>query len=57
MANRQTEESIEFPRTFSAAGNIVLATWIALDTVAFLVFNLVTGVVFLLTALMCEETT
>ncbi len=51
MANKQTEESTEFPRTFTIAGNIALATWIALDAVSFLLFNLVTGVIFLLTAL------
>jgi hypothetical protein len=43
--------SIEFPKTYTIFGNLALALWIALDTVAFLLFNLAAGVVFLIVAL------
>lgn len=43
--------SIEFPKTRTIIGNLVLALWIALDTVAFLLFNLAAGFVFLIVAL------
>jgi hypothetical protein len=36
---------------FTVLGNLVVALWIALDTVAFLLFNLAAGVVFLIVAL------
>ena len=43
--------SIEFPSTFTVLGNLVLALWIGLDTLAFLLFNLTLGVAFFIVAL------
>ena len=51
MEDVKTNGTIEFPKTFTIIGNITLATWIALDTVAFLLFDLVAGIVFLLVTL------
>ena len=44
-------ETIEFPKAFTIAGNIALAAWIFLDTVALSLVNLAAGVVFLLVLL------
>ncbi len=44
-------ETIEFPKTFTILGNLALAFWIALDTVAFLLLDVAAGVIFLLAAL------
>jgi hypothetical protein len=44
-------ETIEFPKKFTIIGNLALAFWIALDTVAFLLINIVAGLVFLLVGL------
>jgi hypothetical protein len=44
-------EAIEFPKTFTIIGNLAVALLIGLDTAAFLLFNLVASVVFLLAAL------
>ena len=44
-------ETIEFPKTFTIAGNIALAAWITLDTAALSLVNLAAGVVFLLVLL------
>ena len=44
-------ETIEFPENFTIIGNLALALWIALDTLAFLLYDLVAGAVFLLAAL------
>jgi hypothetical protein len=41
----------EFPKTFTIIGNIVLAAWIVIDIIPFLLYNLVAGVVFLLVVL------
>ncbi len=46
-----SESTIEFPRTFTIIGNLALAVWIALDTLAFLLYDLVAGAVFLIFAL------
>lgn len=51
QGSEKISETIEFPKTFTIVGNLALALLIALDTVAFLLFNLVAGVVFLLVAL------
>ncbi len=45
------DSTIEFPRTFTIVGNLALAVWIALDTLAFLLFDVGAGIVFLLVAL------
>jgi hypothetical protein len=51
QGSEKISETIEFTKTFTIVGNLALALLIALDTVAFLLFNLVAGVVFLLVAL------
>ena len=50
MAETKTG-TIEFPENFTIIGNLALALWIALDTLAFLLYDLVAGAVFLLAAL------
>jgi hypothetical protein len=44
-------ETIEFPKTLVIAGNIVLAAWILLDSVALSLVNLAGGVAFLIVLL------
>lgn len=51
MAEAKTSDTIEFPKTFTIIGNIALATWIIIDAIAILLYNLVSGVIFLLVAL------
>jgi hypothetical protein len=51
QGSEKISETIEFPKTITIIGNLALALLIALDTAAFLLFNLVAGVAFLLTAL------
>jgi hypothetical protein len=51
MTEAETSWAIEFPKTFTIIGNLALALWIALDTLAFLFFDVIWGVVFLLAAL------
>ena len=51
MAETKTNETIEFPETLTIIGNLGLAVWIALDTLAFLLYDIVVGVVFLLATL------
>jgi hypothetical protein len=51
MAETKTGAIIEFPENFTIIGNLALALWIALDTLAFLLYDLVAGAVFLLIAL------
>ena len=51
LRNDKISEQIEFPKKLAILGNLALAIWIALDAVAFLLFNLTAGVVFLLVAL------
>jgi hypothetical protein len=48
---RTISETLEFPKKFTIFGNLALALWIALDTVAFLIVNITAGIVFLLVAL------
>ena len=52
MADVKTNGTIEFPKTFTIIGNITLAAWIVIDTIAFILYNLVLGVVFFLVALL-----
>ncbi len=51
QGSERISETIEFPKTFTIIGNLAIALLIGLDTAAFLLFNLVAGVVFLLAAL------
>jgi hypothetical protein len=51
QGREKISETIEFPKKFTIIGNLALALWIALDIIAFLLFNLAAGVVFLLVAL------
>ncbi len=51
MPDDKTSGTIEFRKTFTIIGNLALAAWIALDTVAFLLINVLVGAVFLLAAL------
>jgi hypothetical protein len=44
-------ENIAFPKPLVITGNVAVAAWIALDTIAFLLINPVVGVGFLLVAL------
>jgi hypothetical protein len=48
---KKISETIEFPKNFTIIGNLTLATWIALDTIAFLLSSVTVGIVFLLIAL------
>jgi len=47
----KSAKTIEFPKKFTIIGNLALAFWIALYTLAFLLINTVGGIVFLLVAL------
>jgi hypothetical protein len=47
----QISETLEFPKTFTIAGNIALATWIILDTIALFLVNLAGGVALLIVLL------
>ena len=51
MAEPTTGRPIFFPKKLVLLGNIALAVWIVLDTVAFLLFDLTVGVVFFVVAL------
>jgi hypothetical protein len=51
MAEARTSDTIEFPKTFTIIGNIALAAWIIIDAIAILLYNLVSGVIFLLAAI------
>ncbi len=51
MADAKTSGTIEFPKTFTIIGNIALAAWIIIDAIAILLYNLASGVIFLLAAL------
>lgn len=51
MEDAKTDATLEFPRNFAIAGNIALAVWLALDTLAFLLYDIAVGVVYLLVAL------
>lgn len=51
MAEQTTGRPIFFPKKLVLLGNISLAVWILLDTVAFLLFDIVIGVVFFFVAL------
>jgi hypothetical protein len=44
-------ETIEFPKKFTIIGNLALAAWIALDTLAFSLWNITAGVIFIVIAL------
>jgi hypothetical protein len=48
----QMSETIEFPKTFVAVGNIALAAWIILDTLGILLINIAWGVAFLIILLL-----
>jgi hypothetical protein len=49
--SKRISETIEFPKTFTIIGNLVLALWIALDTLGLWLINWVYGGIFLLAAL------
>jgi hypothetical protein len=51
MTEPATGRPIFFPKNLVLLGNIALFVWIVLDTVAFLLFDVVVGVVFLMVAL------
>jgi len=51
MTQTTTGRPIFFPKNLVLLGNIALAVWIVLDTVAFLLFDITVGVVFLVTIL------
>lgn len=51
MVGQTTGRPIFFPKNLVLLGNIALAVWIVLDAVAFLLFDVTVGVVFLLMAL------
>jgi hypothetical protein len=51
MAEAKTSDTIEFSKTFTIIGNIALAAWIIIDAIVILLYNLVSGVIFLLAAL------
>lgn len=44
-------ETIEFPKPLAVFGNLAVAVWIALDSIAFWLFDPIAGIVFLLAAL------
>jgi len=48
---KKISSTIEFPKKFTIIGNLALAFWIAIDTVAFLLINLAAGVAFLIVAI------
>ena len=51
MTETTTGRPIFFPKNLVLLGNIALAVWIVLDTVAFLLFDIAVGVVFLVAIL------
>jgi hypothetical protein len=51
MTDQKTGRPIFFPKKLVLIGNIALAIWIVLDAVAFLLFDIAVGVVFLFVAL------
>jgi len=51
MADSKPDAYIEFPENLVIFGNIALAVWIALDTLAFLLVNIVWGALFCLLAI------
>jgi hypothetical protein len=51
MAEPKDGRPIFFPKKLVMLGNLALFTWIIFDTIAFLLFNLAGGIVFLLVAL------
>ena len=51
MADATAGRPIFFPKNLVLLGNIALAVWIVLDAVAFLLFDLTIGIVFLLAVL------
>jgi len=51
MAEPATGRPIFFPKNLVYAGNIALFSWILLDTIAFLLFDVTVGIVFLVVAL------
>ncbi len=53
MENTEPTPKIEFPENFTIVGNMALAVWIALDSVAIMLINLGAGVAYLLAALIC----
>jgi hypothetical protein len=51
MTDTSSGRPIFFPKKLVLLGNIALAVWIVLDTVAFLLFNLTAGIVFFVVTL------
>ncbi len=51
MQTPPTSGNIEFRKTFTIIGNVALAVWIALDALAFLLYDVAVGVVFLVVVL------
>ena len=51
MTDAKTSGTIKFPKNFTIIGNIALAAWIIIDAIAILLYNLASGVIFLLAAL------
>ncbi len=51
MASEKTGRPIFFPKNLVLFGNIALFVWVVLDTVAFLLYDLMVGVVFFVVAL------
>jgi len=51
MAEPKNGRPIFFPKNLVIFGNLVLFVWIILDTVAFLLFDITVGIVFLLVTL------
>jgi hypothetical protein len=51
MAEPKDGRPIFFPKKLVILGNLALFTWIILDTIAFILFNVAGGIVFLLVAL------
>ncbi len=51
MAEPKDGRPVFFPKNLVILGNLALFTWIILDTIAFLLFNVAGGIVFLLVAL------
>ncbi len=51
MENSEPTPKIEFPESFTIVGNMALAIWIALDSLAIMLINLGAGAAYLLAAL------
>ena len=47
---QKISETVEFPKKLVIVGNFAVALWILLDIIGVLLFNIVSGVVFLLVA-------